>query len=133
MGYEVSFKSRIKGPISDGRIHQHVAEYEEEVAEALADEAESLVLTNLMTSIRNPTPDYWTRIRTRKLSSNRYLVHDGGVVYGPWLEGTGSRNSPVTIFPGYASFERAEAELKRVRRNISRNILREHRSRGRLT
>lgn len=31
--------------------------------------------------------------------------------YGPWLEGTGSRND-VTGFPGYHSFRRAGAELE---------------------
>lgn len=33
------------------------------------------------------------------------LITDGGVVYGPWLEGIGSRNQ-TTRFKGYASFRR---------------------------
>ncbi len=32
-------------------------------------------------------------------------ISDGNVVYGPWLEGTGSRND-VTRFKGYASFRK---------------------------
>jgi hypothetical protein len=40
------------------------------------------------------------------------LVNDGyGVTndlqYGPWLEGLGSRNSPVTRFPGYRNLRQA--------------------------
>lgn len=42
------------------------------------------------------------------------LVNDGwGVTndlpYGPWLEGLGSRNSPVTRFPGYRNLRNAYA------------------------
>ena len=33
------------------------------------------------------------------------FIGDGGVVYGPWLEGTSSRNQ-VSRFKGYASFRR---------------------------
>ena len=33
------------------------------------------------------------------------LITDGGVVYGPWLEGVGSRNAS-TRFKGYAAFRR---------------------------
>jgi hypothetical protein len=46
------------------------------------------------------------------------LVNDGwGVTndlpYGPWLEGVGSRNSPVTRFPGYHSLRDAAAATER--------------------
>ena len=39
-------------------------------------------------------------------------IRDNNAVYGPWLEGTGSRNSPVTRFPGYASFRRATQQVE---------------------
>jgi hypothetical protein len=35
-------------------------------------------------------------------------------VYGPWLEGVGSRNFPVTRFRGYHAFRVAAQELKHV-------------------
>ena len=37
-------------------------------------------------------------------------IDDSGVVYGPWLEGTGSRNL-TTRFKGYASFRRTHQFL----------------------
>ena len=37
-------------------------------------------------------------------------ITDGGVIYGPWLEGTGSRNE-TTQFKGYASFRKTEVWL----------------------
>lgn len=130
--FEINFRSRTRGPITDGRIHQHVAEYEEDVAEALADKGEEMVLSRLGHVLRHPTGYYESHIDTRPIGVHRYEVHDSGIVYGPWLEGTGSRNSPVTIFPGYHTFSVIKEQLKRKRSGIARRILRQHRSRGRL-
>ena len=41
-------------------------------------------------------------------------LSDGGVVYGPWLEGTSSRNSS-TRFKGYRSFRLTQQWLERHR------------------
>jgi hypothetical protein len=130
--FEIKFKSRVRGPISDGRMARYAAEYSHDVAEELADQAKKEWVSNLRGSIRHPTPHYWTKIATRELTETRYEVHDHGIVYGPWLEGTGSRNSPVTIFPGYHSQERAEATMDRRRGNIARKILRRYRAEGKL-
>lgn len=42
-------------------------------------------------------------------------IDDGGVVYGPWLEGTGSRNAS-TRFKGYRSFRRTAQWLNKTRK-----------------
>lgn len=39
------------------------------------------------------------------------IISDGNTVYGPWLEGTGSRNA-TSRFKGYASFRRVGAWLQ---------------------
>ena len=39
------------------------------------------------------------------------LIGDGGVVYGPWLEGISSRNA-TTRFKGYAVFRRVAQSLQ---------------------
>jgi len=133
MEYEIKFKGRVHGPISSGRMSRDVEDYSHDVAKAIADEAEKVWVRNLKGSIRHPTPYYWTQIRTREISSTKYEVHDGGIVYGHWLEGTGSRNSPVTRFPGYWSLRRMDEEMKRRRGTIAKRILREYRASGRLT
>jgi len=46
------------------------------------------------------------------------LIHDNEVVYGPWLEGTGSRNAPRTSFKGYASFRKTADQLEKEASNI---------------
>ena len=40
-------------------------------------------------------------------------ISDGGVLYGPWLEGVGSRNE-TTRFKGYGSFRRTAQELQKM-------------------
>lgn len=129
---EVRFSSRLRGPISSGAIHRHVDEYEADVARELAEETEDTWLYTLNSRLRHQTPFYTTRIDKRQIGHNRWKVHDNGVVYGHWLEGTGSRNSPVTVFPGYHSLEHTEAVMRGRRGNIGRRILRQHRARGRL-
>jgi hypothetical protein len=113
-------------------MQRDVAAYEHDVADAIADSAKDTWLKNLHGSLRHQTPFYTTKIRKMPLSATRYMITDGGVVYGHWLEGTGSRNSPVTIFPGYHAQERAEAEVQQKRGNIGRRILRRYRSQGKL-
>lgn len=132
VGFEMRFNSRLSGPISSGEIHRHVDDYEADVAEALAKEAEDTWLYALNSRLRHQTPYYTTKISKRRLAHNRWKVHDSGVVYGHWLEGTGSRNAPVTIFPGYHSLEDTENAMQAQRGGIARRILRRHRARGRL-
>lgn len=131
-GFEIRFSSRLHGPISSGEINRHASDYEEDVAEEIANEGEKMVLSRLSHVLRHPTGYYESKISTRHIGPHRYEIHDTGVVYGPWLEGTGSRNSPVTVFPGYYTFRIVEQKLKAKRHNIARRVLRAHRARGRL-
>lgn len=129
--FEVHFKGRVSGVISSGRIHQHVDEYSADVAEELAEESENQLHLRFKQVLRHPTGYYTSHLDTRQLSSTRWEVHDSDMVYGPWLEGTGSRN-PVTVFKGYWTFQFVERLMKKKRGSIGRRILRQHRSRGRL-
>jgi hypothetical protein len=67
--------------------------------------------------LKNPTGYYHSR-----LDSNRHGLmsggkgfsvefHDSGVVYGPWLEGTSSRNQ-TTRFKGYSVFRKTRDWLE---------------------
>lgn len=68
-------------------------------------QARADVHANLDAHIQHPTPYYETQV-TLDAGGNDAIVHDRGVIYGPWLEGTGSRNK-TTRFKGYASFRKA--------------------------
>lgn len=100
--FEASTRARVMNEIT--------AEIEKDVAQV----GHAYVKTNLVTFIRRPTPFYWTRTAVRGNPAGPGLsIWDNYVVYGPWLEGNGSRNR-TTRFKGYASFRRSAQALERV-------------------
>lgn len=100
----------ISGPLFDGRAQLAVHDLIDEIGYVVGAQAYADVMTNLNTSIRHPTPYYETQIALQQ-HGNDVVVHDRGVIYGPWLEGTSSRNK-TTRFKGYASFRRAAQALE---------------------
>lgn len=48
----------------------------------------------------------------RHVIADANSIVDNNAVYGPWLEGLGSRNTPKTRFPGYHSFRRATQQVE---------------------
>lgn len=94
----------LKGPFFDGRIETQIASALDETEEEVGRYAVSRITLELGTVLKNPTGFYQSRIQTERQFNNS-VVNDAGVVYGPWLEGVGSRNS-TTRFKGYATFRR---------------------------
>lgn len=70
----------------------------------VADYVKFEVLSQLHTVLQHPTGYYESQITDTPVSLFLHRIHDNGVVYGPWLEGVGSRNYPVTRFRGYHTF-----------------------------
>lgn len=99
------------GAIFDGRAEAAVEEMIGESVRLVAVAAEEAVDRNLAASIRHPgsPPFYQSQINIahRGLAE---VVNDNMVIYGPWLEGVGSKNK-TTRFKGYASFRRAKQEI----------------------
>lgn len=110
-----------KGPIFDGRADAAVTAFREEATEEIAQEGVNLVRVRLRKVLRNPTGYYESRVQTDRSFTDR-AVTDGGVIYGPWLEGTGSRNR-TTRFKGYATFRLTKQELQGVAVNIAERVL----------
>lgn len=102
-----------KGALFDGRADAEVERYLQEAKALVAAEAKALVDRNLAGSIRNPgSPPFYQQQINVAVRDRNLVVNDRGVIYGWWLEGTGSRNAPVTRFPGYHSFQRARDEVE---------------------
>jgi hypothetical protein len=105
------------GPVFDGRAaaaaRQFVHAAEEEIARTGAD----LVRQELHRVLRHPTGYYESQIR-----ADNSQVTDGGVIYGPWLEGVGSRNK-TTRFKGYFTFRRVGQRLDRQAKFIAERVL----------
>jgi hypothetical protein len=87
----------------------------------LADEAEMAVKFQGQSSFRYvaapPTGEWARSVKSRVAAAigelKAYEVHDSGIVYGPWLEGVGSRNAPVTRFAGYSMFRKVAQQIER--------------------
>jgi hypothetical protein len=81
----------------------------DEATEDVARAAVQRVHERLHAVLKHPT-GYYERHVVADLGAVPPRVHDSGVVYGPWLEGIGSRNA-TTRFKGYQTFRRAAQEL----------------------
>jgi hypothetical protein len=99
------------GPLFDGRAANAVARYVDDARDTIAARGEELVLADLGMVLRHPTGYYESQIKSERVTADTDRVSDGGVVYGPWLEGVGSRNSPVTRFAGYGHWRRTKETL----------------------
>jgi hypothetical protein len=122
-GFDIRVNTSANGPMFDGRAQRALRDYQDQVDYRVATEAENLVLAHLGRSIKNRTPYYETRVGVERASRGGYEVTDHGVIYGPWLEGTGSRNYPVTRFRGYRAFSRARALIQQRAGGIARRLL----------
>jgi hypothetical protein len=107
MGVEIT----TSGPIFDGRAVAALHEYKDDMLDRVGAQGLADVQFMLDRSIRHPTPYYETQITVERAGNER-IVHDRGIIYGPWLEGVGSRNR-TTRFKGYFSFRRARQALDR--------------------
>lgn len=114
---EVEVKA--SGPLFNGTASALVQRYTREGGEEVAQWAEAEVHRVLGQVLRNPTGYYESQVRVDQVSPDSFTITDGGVVYGPWLEGVSSRNQS-TRFKGYATFRRvAERVEKRADRTFA--------------
>ncbi|MEV7389625.1 hypothetical protein [Streptomyces sp. NPDC091215] len=95
---------RLKGPVVEGRGPAIVKAMTEIALEELADYTRFEVLMQLDSVLVNPTGYYESQIMADRVAPDIYSINDSGVIYGPWLEGVGSRNRDRPGFPGYHTF-----------------------------
>jgi hypothetical protein len=98
------------GPLFDGSASRTVDRYLQEVETDVGDQAVNAVRTQLRRVLKHPTGKYSRRIHAVQRSAD-VVVTDGGVVYGPWLEGVARRNRS-TRFKGYATFRKVTQSLQ---------------------
>ncbi|MEU1445507.1 hypothetical protein [Streptomyces mirabilis] len=127
----IEFDARLakRGPMFDGRTAAALHTYRDEISLRIAEYGEKEIRRRLHTVLKHPTGYYESRISVDRAGQG-YRVSDGGVVYGPWLEGVGSRNSPVTKFPGYATFRRTKPLVDMRAREIAVQLLARYKAMG---
>lgn len=111
----------LTGPLLSGHAGPILDDIVGLVQEAVADAALERVQYFLSTQIKHPTPYYETQVTRQQLGADQ-VVHDRGIVYGPWLEGTSRRNS-TTRFKGYHSFRKATAATQKQAQGIADRVL----------
>lgn len=117
-------RGREEGPFFDDRVHRAFSDYEDELEEEMAEWALRHIKRTYHREFKQPTGYYETHVRTHNVSG-AIDVWDGGQagpVYGPWLEGVGSRNN-TTRFKGYHAFRNAAIALERRSQEMGERIL----------
>ncbi len=134
---------KVSGPLFDGRAAVALQEGIRAARKDLADEGRKLAIAAFTGQLRRDTGRFLHSITTTG-SSRAYTTASGHksytlpvvvedtatdilvttdlASYGPWLEGTGSRNE-TTRFKGYHGFRRAGEQLERVARAITERTL----------
>jgi hypothetical protein len=92
------------GPFFDGRTQYAIWRAEDDMEREIAQWGMNKVHARLRRVLKNPTGYYQSHIQTQRVMDWTEINDGGRIVYGPWLEGVGSRNYPVTRFKGYRTF-----------------------------
>lgn len=102
------------GPLFNGKLLNALDQAIDEAEENIATEGANHLKGDLgVPPFKSPTGWYASHITQKRLGS-RWVIWDTGVIYGPWLAGTGSRNYPVTRFRGYRHWQRLIAYVNRI-------------------
>lgn len=109
----LSIRTRTQGALFDTRAHRYFEEFEDDLEEEGAEWALSHIRGTFHSSFRRPTGYYESNVEIHNTSSGLEVWDGGhtGPVYGPWLEGVGSRNN-TTRFKGYHAFRKAAQALE---------------------
>lgn len=120
----IGFEVKVSGPFFTGRPEQVLADMLDDCLYEVGNAALERWQYHLNASIKHPTPYYETQIIQQRLGLAE-VVHDRGIVYGPWLEGTSSRNAR-SKFKGYASLRKAANEVENQAPSILQRVVERH-------
>lgn len=115
------------GPLFDGIAEKLLEDMAKKIQNAVANEALVQFGDNLDEHIRHNGGVYTSFVEKSEEGPD-VVVNDGwgetnDLPYGLWLEGIGSRNSPVTVFEGYHSLEDAYAATEEQVDEISQVVV----------
>lgn len=119
----VAVEMKVKGPLFDGSAERILENAIEHGVDELAQHGLDLVQSRLGQVLRHPTGRYQSRVVVdRAAGSDAFVITDGGVVYGPWLEGESGRNTR-SRFKGYQTFRRTREALERQAAEIAGPVI----------
>lgn len=106
------------GPLFDGRADRKLHQMQDEIERRVSIVGASMIRSELARVLRVETPYYRFQNEAQKTPTG-WRIWDSNVIYGNWLEGTGSRNFPKTRFKGYATYRRTFADIERRAQTIA--------------
>lgn len=119
-------RTRIQGhgALFDARGPRIFAEYCDDLEDEGAEWALDHIRGTFHTHFKKPTGYYESNVEIHNTASGMEVWDGGqaGPVYGPWLEGVGSRND-TTRFKGYFAFRKAAAALERHIESMGERLL----------
>jgi hypothetical protein len=122
---EINTRTEYNGPLFDHRARRVFDDLRDELEEEAADFTLEHIRDTFHSHFKQPTGYYESNVTIRPTASGN-TVWDGGwagPVYGPWLEGVGSRNA-TTRFKGYRAFRKAANALERHIEDLGDRIFR---------
>lgn len=114
---------RFAGPVFDGRALATCEVMCEAFEREIGRQGVQMIQQALDGVLQHPSGFYRSQIRV-DTSERDTVINDNDVVYGPWLEGVGSRNYPITKFEGYHTFEKTYPKLEKKAAAIVAELLR---------
>lgn len=120
----MTVRSTTKGPLFDGRAAEAVRAFQDDAEREVSQVLVNEIQADLGKVLQHPTGYYKRQITTDRAKDD-LVVTDGGVIYGPWLEGTSSRNK-TTRFKGYATFRRISQQVAERAGDIAERVLPKH-------
>lgn len=112
------------GPFFSGRTEAALPRICQEIQDQVAAQANADVHMWMNHFFRHPTPYYETQVTVQRMGETT-VVHDRGIIYGPWLDGSGSRNQ-TTRFKGYAHWRLATQGAEQRVPQLADAVLRQH-------
>lgn len=120
----MSYEIRTSGPLFDGSAASIFRDMADDLGQTVAHRGVGVVRTEFAKVVKHPTGRYSSSVQ-RESQGSRHKIHDGGMIYGPWLDGSGERNK-TTRFKGYAHWRRATQVLERSIPAVAREVLPRH-------
>lgn len=111
-----------RGSLFNGSLARAIDDFTDDFEREFSQHAHDLIQARLRRVLKNPTGYYQSQVVTSRRLGD-WAVTDSGVIYGPWLEGTGSRNR-TTRFKGYFTFRIVTQRLQREAEPFAERILR---------
>jgi hypothetical protein len=110
---------KLSGPVFSGKaveLSDKAAEaIEEAVGKAASDRARAILQSNIKVNVTGQEPSSFHVVKD---SFGVTVTDSHSVAYGPWLEGTGSKNA-TSRFKGYHSVRQATSDTDRAAKDIA--------------